>query len=88
MQTLIMERDGATVQVQLGETIVVRNEDGASTRLASIPPDDYGKFPVYRVDTGEGRALLRRNRLPQMDALDVVLAAYEAKGYTRRLRAA
>ena len=88
MQTLILERDGAALQVQLGEDIVVTNEDGSSDRLASIPPDDYGKFPTYRVDTDEGRALLRRSRLPQMDARDAVLAAYEARGYARRLHAA
>ena len=69
-------------------TSLSRTRTARRARLASIPPDDYGKFPVYRVDTDEGRALLRRNRLPQMDALDVVLAAYEAKGYSRRLRAA
>ena len=82
IQTLLIERDGATLQIFLGENITARGEFG-ELRLASIPSDAYGEGARYAIAT-DGEALLGTEPLSRPEAEAKIIQTYRERGYTVR----
>ena len=83
LRTLIIEREGKSAEIVIGDDIVARGECG-DLRLAHIPPDAYGAEALYQVDEPHGPPLLGAGPVSSHDVEDIITEAYRSRGYTVR----